>query len=66
MIDIAVDPQRYNLCATGDLGITVLASSEKTGLLHAPGATWKNYCGACIQRAVDLDASVKDNLRALC
>src|ERR1019366_2246195 len=37
-IDIAVDPlEGTNLCATGSPGaITVLAASEKGGLLHAP------------------------------
>src|SRR5690348_9243970 len=37
-IDIAVDPlEGTNLCATGSAGaITVLAASEKGGLLHAP------------------------------
>src|SRR4051812_26186084 len=37
-IDIAVDPlEGTNLCATGAPGaITVLAASEKGGLLHAP------------------------------
>src|ERR1700745_1563224 len=37
-LDIAVDPlEGTNLCATGSPGaITVLAASEKGGLLHAP------------------------------
>ena len=37
-VDIAVDPlEGTNLCATGSAGaITVLAASEKGGLLHAP------------------------------
>jgi len=37
-VDIAVDPlEGTNLCATGGAGaITVLAASEKGGLLHAP------------------------------
>src|SRR5258708_4167810 len=37
-VDIAVDPlEGTNLCATGSPGaITVLAASEKGGLLHAP------------------------------
>ena len=41
-VDIAVDPlEGTNLCATGAPGaITVLAASEKGGLLHAPTATW--------------------------
>src|SRR5690242_11114983 len=38
VVDIAVDPlEGTNLCATGAAGaITVLAASEKGGLLHAP------------------------------
>src|SRR5437867_11816019 len=37
-VDIAVDPlEGTNLCATGAAGaITVLASAERGGLLHAP------------------------------
>src|SRR4029077_18186997 len=67
-VDIAVDPlEGTNLCATGGPGaITVLASSEKHGLLHAPDCYMeKIIVGPASKGAVDLDASVKDNLRAI-
>src|SRR5437016_11938480 len=67
-VDIAVDPlEGTNLCATGGPGaITVLASSEKGGLLHAPDCYMeKIIVGPASKGAVDLDASVKDNLRAI-
>jgi fructose-1,6-bisphosphatase II / sedoheptulose-1,7-bisphosphatase len=67
-IDIAVDPlEGTNLCATGSPGaITVLASSEKGGLLHAPDCYMeKIVVGPSSRGAVDLDAPVHDNLRAI-
>lgn len=67
-VDIAVDPlEGTNLCATGSPGaITVLASSEKGGLLHAPDCYMeKIVVGPSSRGAVDLDAPVKDNLRAI-
>src|SRR5262245_32606324 len=67
-IDIAVDPlEGTNLCATGSPGaITVLASSEKGGLLHAPDCYMeKIVVGPSSRGAVDLDAPVNDNLRAI-
>lgn len=67
-VDIAVDPlEGTNLCATGSPGaITVLASSEKGGLLHAPDCYMeKIVVGPSLRGAVDLDAPVKDNLRAI-
>lgn len=67
-VDIAVDPlEGTNLCATGAPGsITVLASSEKGGLLHAPDCYMeKVIVGPTCRGAVDLDAPVKDNLRAI-
>jgi fructose-1,6-bisphosphatase II len=67
-VDIAVDPlEGTNLCAMGAPGaITVLASSEKGGLLHAPDCYMeKIIVGPSSKGAVDLDASVKDNLRAI-
>ena len=67
-VDIAVDPlEGTNLCATGSPGaITVLASSEKGGLLHAPDCYMeKVVVGPSSRGAVDLDAPVKDNLRAI-
>ena len=67
-VDIAVDPlEGTNLCATGSPGaITVLASAEKGGLLHAPDCYMeKVVVGPSSRGAVDLDAPVKDNLRAI-
>jgi fructose-1,6-bisphosphatase II / sedoheptulose-1,7-bisphosphatase len=67
-VDIAVDPlEGTNLCATGGPGaITVLASSEKNGLLHAPDCYMeKIIVGPASKGAVNLDASVRDNLRAI-
>lgn len=67
-IDIAVDPlEGTNLCATGAPGsITVLAASEHGGLLHAPDCYMeKIIVGPSAKGAVDLDAPVNDNLRAI-
>jgi fructose-1,6-bisphosphatase II len=67
-IDIAVDPlEGTNLCATGaPNAIAVLAASEKGGLLHAPDLYMeKLVVGPSSRDAVDLDAPVKFNLRAI-
>lgn len=67
-IDIAVDPlEGTNLCATGAGGaITVLAASEEGGLLHAPDCYMeKIMVGPASKGAVDLDAPVKHNLKAI-
>jgi fructose-1,6-bisphosphatase II len=67
-VDIAVDPlEGTNLCATGGAGaITVLAASEKGGLLHAPDCYMeKIVVGPPAKGAVDLDAPVKQNLKAI-
>ena len=67
-VDIAVDPlEGTNLCATGaPNAITVLAASEKGGLLHAPDLYMeKIVVGPSCKGAVDLDAPVIDNLRAI-
>src|SRR5437868_9502649 len=67
-IDIAVDPlEGTNLCATGAPGaITVLAASEKGGLLHAPDCYMeKIVVGPSCHGAVDLDAPVMDNLKSV-
>ena len=67
-VDIAVDPlEGTNLCATGGAGaITVLAASEKGGLLHAPDCYMeKIMVGPAAKGAVDLDAPVKHNLKAV-
>ena len=67
-VDIAVDPlEGTNLCATGGAGaITVLAASERGGLLHAPDCYMeKIVVGPAAKGAVDLDAPVKQNLKAI-
>ena len=67
-VDIAVDPlEGTNLCATGSPNaITVLAASERGGLLHAPDCYMeKLVVGPSCKGKVDLDAPVKDNLQAV-
>ena len=67
-VDIAVDPlEGTNLCATGAPGaITVLAASEKGGLLNAPDCYMeKLVVGPSCKGAVDLDAPVAQNLKAI-
>src|SRR5436853_5724394 len=67
-VDIAVDPlEGTNLCATGMAGsITVLAASERGGLLHAPDCYMeKIVVGPAAKGAVDLDAPVKHNLKSI-
>src|SRR6204780_4007800 len=67
-VDIAVDPlEGTNLCATGAPGsITVLAASEKGGLLHAPDLYMeKIIVGPSCKGAVDLGSPVADNLGAV-
>jgi fructose-1,6-bisphosphatase class II len=65
-VDIAVDPlEGTNLCATGSPGsITVLAASERGGLLHAPDCYMdKIVVGPSCKDAVYLDAPVSHNLK---
>ena len=67
-VDIAVDPlEGTNLCATGaPNAIAVLAASERGGLLHAPDLYMdKIIVGPSCKGAVDLDAPVTDNLKAV-
>ncbi len=67
-IDIAVDPlEGTNLCATGTANsIAVLAASEAGGLLHAPDCYMeKIIAGPACQGALDIDAPVEDNLKAI-
>ncbi len=67
-VDIAVDPlEGTNLCATGAANaIAVLAASERGGLLHAPDLYMeKLIVGPSCKGAVDLDAPVADNLKAI-
>src|SRR4249919_1155221 len=65
-IDIAVDPlEGTNLCATGAPGaITVLAASERGGLLNAPDCYMeKIVVGPSCKDAVYLDAPASHNLK---
>jgi fructose-1,6-bisphosphatase class II len=67
-IDIAVDPlEGTNLCAQNEPNaITVLAASERGGLLHAPDLYMeKLMVGPGARGAIDLDAPVADNLAAI-
>jgi fructose-1,6-bisphosphatase class II len=67
-VDIAVDPlEGTNLCATGaPNAIAVLAASDEGGLLHAPDLYMeKLVVGPSSKHFVDLDAPVRDNLRAI-
>ena len=67
-VDIAVDPlEGTNLCATGSPNaIAVLAASNKGGLLHAPDCYMdKIVVGPSVKGAVHLDATVKENLKAI-
>jgi fructose-1,6-bisphosphatase II len=67
-VDIAVDPlEGTNLCATGSPGaITVLAASEKGGLLHAPDCYMeKIVVGPSCKGVVDLEAPVSHNLHVI-
>jgi len=67
-VDIAVDPlEGTNLCATGvSNSIAVLAASQPGGLLHAPDCYMeKIIAGPACRGALDLDAPVAENLRAI-
>src|SRR5215831_9084811 len=67
-VDIAVDPlEGTNLCATGaPNAIAVLAASEPGGLLHAPDCYMeKIIAGPACKDALDLEAPVKYNLKAI-
>src|ERR1700751_3906558 len=67
-VDIAVDPlEGTNLCATGaPNAITVLAASERGGLLHAPDCYMeKLVVGPVCKDGIDLDAPVKYNLKMI-
>src|SRR2546428_13401755 len=67
-VDIAVDPlEGTNLCATGaNNAITVLAGSNKGGLLHAPDCYMeKIIVGPSAKKAIDIDAPVETNLKAI-
>ena len=67
-IDIAVDPlEGTNLCATGaNNAITVLAASERGGLLHAPDLYMQKLCvGPSAKGKVHLDATPAENLKVI-
>ncbi|HEX5431145.1 MAG TPA: class II fructose-bisphosphatase [Bryobacteraceae bacterium] len=67
-VDIAVDPlEGTNLCATGTANsVVVMAASEPGGLLHAPDCYMeKIIAGPACRDALDIDAPVKYNLKAI-
>jgi fructose-1,6-bisphosphatase II len=67
-VDIAVDPlEGTNLCATGSPNaIAVLAAAGRGELLHAPDLYMeKLVVGPSSKEAVNLDAPVADNLKAI-
>jgi fructose-1,6-bisphosphatase II len=67
-IDIAVDPlEGTNLVAHGQAGaITVLAASERGGLLHAPDTYLEKLCvGPVAAGHVDITASPTDNIHRI-
>jgi fructose-1,6-bisphosphatase class II len=67
-VDIAVDPlEGTNLCALGaNNAIAVLAASERGGLLNAPDIYMdKIVVGPSCRGVIDIDAPVKDNLKAI-
>jgi fructose-1,6-bisphosphatase class II len=67
-VDIAVDPlEGTNLCAKGlNNAIAVLAAAERGGLLNAPDIYMdKIVVGPTCKGAIDIDAPVKDNLKAI-
>jgi fructose-1,6-bisphosphatase II len=67
-IDIAVDPlEGTNLVAHGQAGaITVLAASERGGLLHAPDTYLEKLCvGPIAAGHVDIAASPTDNAQRI-
>jgi fructose-1,6-bisphosphatase II len=67
-VDIAVDPlEGTNLCATGaPNSIAVLCAADAGDLLHAPDIYMdKLVVGPSSKHLVDLDAPVRENLRAI-
>lgn len=67
-VDIAVDPlEGTNLCALGTPNaISVLAASERGGLLHAPDCYMeKIIAGPACRGSLDLDAPVEENLKEI-
>jgi fructose-1,6-bisphosphatase class II len=67
-VDIAVDPlEGTNLCATGgNSAISVVAASERGGLLNAPDIYMeKLVVGPSSRGKVDINAPVEDNLKAI-
>jgi fructose-1,6-bisphosphatase II len=67
-IDIAVDPlEGTNLVAHGQANaITVLAASEKGGLVHAPDTYLEKLCvGPVVAGKVDIRESPSENLRRI-
>src|SRR5919205_306615 len=67
-IDIAVDPlEGTNLVATGSANaITVLAASERGGLVHAPDTYLEKLCvGPTAAGTVDITLTVRENVERI-
>ncbi len=67
-VDIAVDPlEGTNLCATGmPNAITVMAASERGGLLNAPDCYMeKLVVGSAARDVIDLEAPPAENLKRI-
>ena len=67
-IDIAVDPlEGTNLVATGSANaITVLAASERGGLVHAPDTYLEKLCvGPMVAGHVDIELSPTENIQRI-
>ena len=66
-IDIAVDPlEGTNLVANGQAdAITVLAASERGGLLHAPDTYMEKLVVGPCRRPVDISAPPTENVRRI-
>ncbi|HEY6013338.1 MAG TPA: fructose-bisphosphatase class II, partial [Candidatus Limnocylindrales bacterium] len=67
-IDIAVDPlEGTNLVATGSANaITVLAASERGGLVHAPDTYLEKLCvGPLVAGHVDITVSPSENINRI-
>jgi len=67
-VDIAVDPlEGTNLLATGSANaITVLAASERGGLVHAPDTYLEKLCvGPLVAGQVDIRVSASENINRI-
>ncbi len=67
-VDIALDPlEGTTICAKGGEGaISVIAAAERGQFLHAPDTYMdKIACGPAARGVIDLDQSVRENIRAV-